>query len=191
MRRISGVCGIVSPLIGLAAVVTTIRNSPWFSWTESELSILGVEGSMATLFNLGLIITGFLSLVFAIGFGRSLVPGRVGHFGVTSLLLGSLSIAAVGFLPRTFDLPHDSASIAFFVLISIALLLIGFSIITRAPKLYGVLSLTAGVITFIFLLAPWPWPGGAIEQLLSCMPWSLWTLAFGVRLLVNVRPIIV
>lgn len=191
MRRISGICGIVSPLVGLAVILVVISNSPWFSWTENDISILGVEGSATLLFNCGLIFTGLLSLIFTIGLNRSFLSNRIGKLGVISLLTGSVGISATGLLPRSIDIPHDIVSIGAFVCAALALLLIGFTAIRNRRMMLGVPCLIGGVLTVVFLLAPWPWNGGAIEQILACIPWALWTLVFGVRLLLSTRPIIV
>jgi hypothetical membrane protein len=189
LTRIAGVCGITSQLVGLVVVLIAIYSSSWFSWTENDVSVLGVEGSATTLFNSGLILIGVLSLIFAIGLWRSFLSSRLGRLGASSLILGSLAISATGVFPRTIDLPHDLSSIAFFVFIALALLLIGSAAITAAQIRWGVPSLTAGALIIIFQLVPWPWSGGAISQSLSCLPWSLWTIAFGVRLLVRPGPL--
>jgi len=189
LRRIAGVCGITSQLVGLTALLVAISSSPWFSWTENHISVLGVEGSATTLFNWGLILTGLLSLIFAIGLGRSLLSSRLGQSGMVSLILGSMAISTMGIFPRSIDLPHDVASIAFFVFIILALLLIGVAAIIASQMRWGLLSLIAGVLIIAFWLIPWPWSGGAIPQLLFCLPWSLWTIVFGVGLLVRDSPV--
>ena len=102
---------------------------------------------------------------------------------MASLLLGSISISAVGIFPRTINLPHDSASIAFYIFIALALLLVGIAAIIASRKVFGVLSIVGGILIVVILRAPWPWSGGAIEQVLACLPWSLWIVAFGVRML--------
>ena len=189
LRRIAGVCGIASQLVALTAILVAISRSPWFNWTEHDISGLGVEGSATTLFNWGLILTGRLSLIFVIGLGKSLLSSRLGQLGMASLVLGSMAISATGIFPRTIDLPHDSASVAFFMFIILALLLIGVALITTSRMRWGLLTLTAGVLIIVFQLVPWPWSGGAIPQLLFCLPWSLWTIVFGFGLLVRARPV--
>ena len=189
LRRIAGVCGITSPLVGLATLLVAVSSSPWFSWTGNYVSVLGVEGSATTLFNCGLILTGGLSLIFAIGLGRSLLSSRLGRLGMGSLILGSMALSAMGIFPRTVDLPHNLASIAFLMFITLALLLVGVAAITASQVIWGSLSLTAGVLIIAFMLVPWPWSGGAIQQLLFCLPWALWTVVFGVALLVRASPV--
>ncbi len=185
LTRVSGVCGIASPLVGLTVISVAVASSPWFSWTENDLSVLGVEGSTTLLFNRGLILAGLLSLIFAIGLRKNLLSSRPGQLGVVSLLLGSVALSAAGIFPRTINLPHDAASIAFFVFIALGLLLVGVAAIAASKMTRGVLSVIAGAFVIALLKAPWPWSGGAIEQFLACIPWSLWTMAVGVRLLMR------
>ena len=187
--RIAGACGITSQLVCLTALLVTISSSPWFSWIENDISVLGVDGSATMLFNWGLILTGVLSLIFAIGLGQSLLLSRLGQLGMVSLILGSMAISALGIFPRNIDLPHDLASIAFFIFVALALLLIGVAAVTASQMMWGLISLTAGVLILVFQLVPWPWSGGAIMQVLSCLPWSLWTIVFAVGLLVDSSPV--
>ncbi len=191
LTRVSGACGIASPLVGLTAILVAISNSPWFSWAEDDISILGVEGSTTALFNWGLILTGLLSLIFVIGLRKNLLSSRLGQLGVVSLLLGSVALSATGILPRSIDVPHDIVSIGAYACGALALLLIGFAAMGSRRMMLGVLCLIGGVLTVTFLLIPWPWTGGAIEQLLAYLPWSLWTIVFAVRLLKGVQPIVV
>ena len=189
LRRISGACGITSQLVAITALLVAISSSPWFSWTENYVSVLGVEGPATILFNWGLILAGALSLIFAIGLGKSLPSSRLGQLGMGSLILGSIALSAIGIFPRNIDLPHDAASVAFLVFIILALLLIGVAAITASRIIWGALSLSAGVMIMALMLVPWPWSGGAIQQLLFCLPWSLWTVVSGAVLLVRASPV--
>ena len=66
--KISGVCGILTPLVAFTFISLAIASSPQFSWTDNALSDLGVvEGVTAVLFNSGLIIGGILAIIFASG----------------------------------------------------------------------------------------------------------------------------
>ena len=186
VRRITGVCGIISQLVGLTALfVAAISNSPWFSWTENHISVFGVEGSAKTLFNGGLILAGIFSLIFAIGLGRCLLSGRLGQLAMVSLILGSIAVFDMGVFPRTFDFMHGASTVAFYVCIIVALILAGAAAITASQIIWGLLSITAAVFVAALLLIPGPLAGGAVSQLLAYLPWSLWTIAIGVMLLVN------
>jgi len=186
VRRITGVCGIISQLIGLAALlVAAVSNSLWFSRTEEHISAFGVEGSVEMLFNGGLILAGILGIIFAIGLGWCLLSGRLGRLAMGSLILSSAAVFAMGVFPRTWDFMHGASATVFFVCITLALLLIGVVAITASQMVWGLLSITAAALVAAFLLIPGPLAGGAITQLLAYLPWALWTIAFGVMLLVN------
>ena len=188
-RRIAGICGIVSPFIALAVLLIAVSSSPWFSWTEYNLSILGVEDSSAGLFNAGLVLVGVLSVTFTIGLRKGLISSRLGELGIANLMLGSIALAATGIFPGTMDLPHDMASGAFFALVTLAFFLVGVAAMTASHTAWGLSSLTASVLIIVLRLIPWPWDGGAIPQLLYCLPWSLWTIIFGIGLLVKSSPV--
>ena len=188
-RKIAGICGIASQIIALTMILVITNNSPWFSWTEYNISVLGVEGSMKMLFNSGLILTGLLSLIFAFGLRKNLLSSRPGQYGVISLIVGSLGIAATGIFPRSIDLPHDVASVFFFLFVILAFLLIGTASIKASRLKWGLLSVISGVLMIAFWRIPWTWNGDAIPQLLNCLPWSLWTLVFSVVLLRNFSPV--
>ncbi len=188
VRRMTAVCGITSQLVALTALLgAVISNSPWFSWTEDHISALGVEGSAKMLFNSGLVLAGILSLIFAIGLGWCFLSGRLGQLAMVSLILGSIAVFDMGVFPRTFDFMHGVSTTVFFVFITLALLLIGVAAITASQMTWGLLSITAGVLVAAPQLVLGPLSGGAILQLLSYLPWSLWIMAFGIMLLV--RPI--
>ena len=187
MRKLTAVCGIISQLVGLTALLAAISSSPWFSWTENHISVFGVEGSAKTLFNGGLILTGIFSLIFAIGLGRCLLSGRLGQLAMVSLILGSIAVFDMGVFPRTWDFMHGASTVAFFVGITLALLLIGMVAIAASQVTWGLLSITAAVLVAAPQLVLGPLSGGAIVQLLSYLPWSLWMMAFGIMLWV--RPI--
>jgi hypothetical membrane protein len=168
--------------IGTLAVV--LARSPWFRWLEQNLSVLGVEGSARVLFNVGIGAAGILGIVFAIGLGRSaLAAGAVGWVGIISLALSSAALAIIGLVPRTVSLPHNIATVAFFVLIALAFCLIGIQFIMGGRLVGGILSIAAVIVIIGFQVVPWPTGGGAVPQLLSCVPWSAWSLVFSIRLL--------
>jgi len=185
VRRITGVCGIISQLIGLTTLLVVISSSPWFSWTENHISVFGVEGSAKTLFNGDLILVGIFSLIFAIGLGRCLLSGRLGQLAVVSLILGSIAVFDMGVFPRTWDFMHGASTVAFFVGITLALLFIGMVAIATSRMIWGLLSITAAVLVAAPQLVLGPLSGGAIVQLLAYLPWSLWTIALGVMLMMN------
>ncbi len=184
--RIAGLCGITSQIVGFTVVLVAISRYSSFSWTENYLSVLGATGSTSALFNYGLMAVGILSLLFAIGLSRSgLLKERMGQAGIICLALGSIAMGIIGIFPRTTGAPHDAASLAFYAFTPLALFLIGAGIMTSAEKRLGLLAFAASILTIALVLVPWPWNGGAIPQALSYLPWSLWSIGFGTKLLIR------
>ena len=184
-RRITGVCGIISQLVGITALLVAVSSSPWFSWTENHISVFGVEGSAKMLFNGGLILAGIFSLIFAIGLGRYFLSGWLGQLAVVSLILDSIAVFDMGVFPRTWDFMHGVSTITFFVGITLALLLIGVVAIATSRMIWGLLSITTAVLVAVPQLVLGPLSGGAVLQVLAYLPWSLWTIALGVMLMMN------
>lgn len=180
--KVAGISGIASQFTAVLALIIAVSRSPWFSWTRNYLSVFGVEGSSSGLFNSGLIASGIFSLIFAIGLTKNLfftaLPGRL---GVWCLLLGSASFAAIGLFPRTTDIPHNLASLGFFLFVSLAIFFIGVQAMRELQTTLGVLSFIMVTLIVAFELAPWP--GGAIAQLITVLPWSVWTVVFSIMLL--------
>ena len=185
VRRMTGVCGIISQLVGITALVVVISRAPEFNWTEDHISFFGVEGSTKTIYNSGLIVVGILSLIFAIGLGRCLLSGWLGQSAMVFFILGSAAVFTMGACPRTWDFAHGASTVAFYVCIIAALVLTGAAAITASQVIWGLLSITTAVFVAALLLIPGPLAGGAITQLLAYLPWALWTIALGVVLLVN------
>ena len=98
--KISGVSGIVTPIVAFAFISLAIVYSPQFSWTENALSDLGVqEGVTAVLFNYGLIIVGILALVFASGL-FVLQKTMLGKIGAFIFVLAALTLMAIDVFPE-------------------------------------------------------------------------------------------
>ncbi|MFC1952381.1 DUF998 domain-containing protein [Chloroflexota bacterium] len=185
VRRIAGVSGIISQFFAIMALVLPVSTAPWFSWTQDHLSALGVEGSMRMMYNWGLILAGIFSVIFVICIGRYFLIGRLGRVALAFLILGSLALFSMGLFPRNWDFSHGASTVAFYVCITLGLVSAGVAAITASQTTWGMLTITAGVLVAALLLIPGPLAGGAITQLLACIPWALWTLALCTMLLVN------
>jgi hypothetical membrane protein len=99
--KISGVCGILSPIVAFTCILFAINYSPEFSWTKNALSDLGVqEGVTAPLFNYGLIISGILTLIFATWLFIFLSDKLLGRIGAFILILDAFAFTAIGIFPE-------------------------------------------------------------------------------------------
>jgi len=107
------------------------------------------------------------------------------YLGVSVLVLGSVALAVIGLIPRINTTPHNIASIAFFTLIPSGIFIIGLSLIKTHLRYWGTFSLTIAISMTLMQVAPWPWAGDAIPQILSSLLWSFWTAAIAIRLLLK------
>jgi len=185
LRKLTGVCGIISQLIGITALVVVISRYPGFNWTEEHISFFGVEASTKAIYNSGLIVAGLFSLLFAIGLGRCFISGWLGWSAVLFFILGSAAVFSMGAFPRNWDFAHGASTVAFYVCIIVALVFAGAAAITASQLTWGLLSIINAILVTAFLLIPGPLAGGGITQLLAYLPWALWTIALGIMLLVN------
>ena len=76
-QRIFIICGIIMPIFFTLLVIITSILRPGYSHIETEISYLGI-GSYSIIQNLNFIISGFLSIGFAIGLGTILPHHRAG-----------------------------------------------------------------------------------------------------------------
>ncbi|MCK4952491.1 DUF998 domain-containing protein [Candidatus Bathyarchaeota archaeon] len=96
--RAAGFCGIISPVIALSLLSLAIVQSPWFNWRINALSDLGVSNVAAT-FNSSLILAGFLSIIFTVGFIESVREPPSGLVGTFLLILSYICLVAIGIFP--------------------------------------------------------------------------------------------
>ena len=185
--RISGICGIISPIFAFSLIFLAINSYELFDWKLNALSDLGVvSGITATFFNYGLIGAGLISMVFAIGlfiFRDKIKLSRISFF---FFILTCVSLIAIGLFPENVKPVHYFVSVAFFVFLSIFLLLSSVSFIFNGQSYIGLFSFS------IFIVATVPWIlnfssnlfiGVAIPEAISGLGISLWTIVFGLKML--------
>lgn len=187
MLKISGISGIITPIVAFTLISLAIAYSPRFIWTENALSDLGIqEGMTATLFNYGLIIGGILTLVFASGLYISLRKTLIGKIGAFIFILDALALTAIGMFPENIKPTHYQVSVAFFVLYPISMFIIGASFLIEKQVKRGLFTfLTAAVaatIWIIYFLTRFV-SGVAIPETVSALAASTWAVVFGYKML--------
>ena len=198
--RISGVCGILTPVAAFTFISLAIYSAPEFSWTENALSDLGVmPGATAALFNYGLIVSGILGFIFATSLFRLVrffeilsadgKPHLLFYRGLGGALLFSvacLALIAIGVFPENVRYAHTIASVAFFVLLIGALghFTIGFWQVKQKPLAVFTLLLTT------VAAAPWGLlfliryvSGVAVPEFISAVAGGVWAAVFGYKML--------
>ncbi len=185
--KISGICGIVTPVVAFTCILLAIAYSPLFSWTGNALSDLGVQSGLTPiLFNYGLAVSGVLAFVFAFGlfkFLKTSISGRVGAF---FFVIAALALIAIGAFNENYSPTHWYVSLTFFVFspLSMLLLLVAFLRLKQ---------LKTGAFTFLTaMVAAVPWvayfavqyvEGVAIPETVSALAVSAWAVVLGFKMI--------
>lgn len=184
--RISGICGIITPIVAFTCILLAIALAPQFSWTDNALSDLGiVTGATSILFNLGLILSGILTLLFASGLFTYFRSNSLGRLSALILVLDSLALTAIGVFPENVKPMHLYASVAFFVLFPISMLFVTASFLRASRARMGLLTLSIALFAAIVWIAEFLLryvPGVAIPETLSALAASLWTVVLGFKM---------
>jgi hypothetical membrane protein len=184
--KVSGISGILAPLVAFTFISLAIVYSPQFSWTENALSDLGVqEGVTAILFNYGLIIVGILALVFASGLFASqrMMLGRIGAF---ILILAALALMAIGVFPENVKPTHYYVSVGFFVLLPISILVLSATFLLTSKVKLGLFTFLVAAVAAAVWIIHWTIPFGsgvAIPEALSAVSASTCSIVLGFKML--------
>ena len=182
--KITTLCSILIPIIIFTSIFVAISVAPWFEWRNNALSDLGVRGVSAFFFNNGLIIGGFFIFIFSICLMR-LLKNKFGSY----LLLGSsISLVGIGIFPETIFILHYLTSAAFFILLTIAMLIIGITMNSNdSYKILGAIALFFSIIALMSPLTISYFNGIAIPEAIACFPAFLWCMFFGVKIIVETQ----
>jgi len=184
--RISGICGIVTPIVAFAFILPAIVLYPQFSWTANALSDLGVvAGTTAILFNSGLITCGVLAMLFASGL-FIVFREMFGRIGAFIFVLGALALIAIGVFPENVKPMHYYVSVTFFVLLPISMFMISAAFLHMAKLKMGIFTFliatfaaTVWIVHFSTRLVS----GVAIPETLSALSASTWSVVLGFNML--------
>lgn len=187
--RISGLCGLIAPIVALTCVVLAIAYYPLFSWTDNALSDLGVqEGISPVLFNYGLVVSGTLAVTFGSGLYILLSHRASGKIGASLFVLDALALVAIGFFNESFRPMHGIASIAFFTLLPLSMVPLMLTFLVTNNKKLGI----ATFVTAFFSAAVWviQWVAQfsrnvAIPEFTSALLASAWTMLIGTKMLME------
>jgi len=185
--KISGTCGILTPIFAFTCTLLALFLYPQFSWTDMALSDLGVvAGATSMLFNTGLIISGLLTLAFGSGLFKFMQEKALGEIGVFVFLLDALALISIGVFPENAKPMHYYASVAFFALFPISMVLITGGFLLMAKVKVGLFTLLAAIFTtavWVVQFSIRPFYGVAIPETLSALAASTWSMILGFRML--------
>ena len=178
--RLLGWLGFIAPVVGFAFIFLAIQTAPWFSWTENALSDLGVEGVTATIFNYGLMATAGMIAAFSLGVQGFTEGDRVGRIGSSLLLLAAVFLFFIGVFPETAGRIHFYFSVAFFVTLSVTVMVLSFYILRQGMKGEGAAVLAAGLFSAMIWILNWD--GMAVPEAISALMLAVTSVIFGYRM---------
>ena len=175
-KRAYALLGIVGPLIAYISIGVSIMLSPWFSWETSALSDLGdaVDSEAAPIFNLGLLLAGFLILVYAIT-----VFKRHAKYTSIFLVMSALSLQLVATFNEAYGFSHVVVSVLLF-------LSIGAASLTYAIERKSYLAVAAfiiGLISWVLFEMKIYSLGVAVPETISTVMAVLWVIFSAIRIM--------
>lgn len=177
--QIAGICGIFIPVVIFTCLGFSIGSSPWFTWTQHALSDLGIQQNTAWVFNNGVILGGILTFIFSFGL-LQILSNKIGAY---LLLLSSVALIGIGIFPETIFVVHYITSASFFILLIIALLIIG---LTSKKNTFeykiGICALVFALIALSSIIFLFYFEGIAIPEAFSCFPAFIWCSMVGIHM---------
>lgn len=176
--QLSGICGILLPLVFLGGLFLSIGQAPWFNWTDYAISDLGIR---VPLFNYTLFIVGIILLIFTLGLYCSLYGERAGP---VVFALSSLYFMGVGLVPLP-DPIHVDTSGLFFIAFPLGFFILGLQLYQKTNAFLRTMSRAALIFTVISVCSPvflLFYRGIAIPEMIILVPGFLWCLRYGIHL---------
>lgn len=182
MLKTASILGVISGVWSVISILIAISVSPWFSWVSNALSDLGVSPA-ALIFNQGLIVSGFLALIFALSHFKIVKSSLGGRVGNVFLVLAAVSLIGIGVFTEDFTPHHFIFSVLFFVFVLFAFLSYGAGFLFEMNcKWLGVYCIVFGVIGIIAWALP-VWDGVAIPEAITAFPAALFIAILGLKAL--------
>ena len=189
-RKFPGALGVFGPLVALVSIAIAILLSlSWFTWEGNALSDLGNYNNgipAAIIFNVGLVLTGILLLVFTYCFSRSVtdLPTKI---GLTPFFIALIFLIAIGVFSENAGRIHFYVSVGFFGSFPFAMWFVGLGFF-RFRKFWW-FSLISIILPFfsIYMWTSWYgglfpfWAGNAIPEITTAFTgigwlWIIWLL---------------
>jgi hypothetical membrane protein len=170
--------GLLGPLTALLFIGISILLSPWFSWGNNALSDLGnsVSSDVAPLFNFGLLLSGFFTILYALTSFRK-------HAKYTSyfMVLTGLALQLVATFNEVYKPLHFQVSVLFFL----TLCFVSVSYIIEKRSVLAVAALVIGFASWILYGLDIYSAGIAVPETVSSMATSIWVVRSALRIYFN------
>ena len=183
-NKVISMCGILAPIVAYISVMISVKRAKWFRWEVHALSTLGARPESELFFNVGMMISGILLSIFAIGF-FIIVRDVASKCGYITMFASGVSLFLVGFVPEDVSILHLYAAIAFYVLYLTSLVIIGASwIIQEKYTWLGILAIACSFFSVAAWLIPWAdygLPGLAIPEIISSIFALSWLIIISIK----------
>jgi hypothetical membrane protein len=142
-ERAYALFGVFGPLLVYASIALSLVLSPWFSWESNMLSDLGhaVTSDAAPIFNLGLLLAGFLMMVYALT-----VFQKHAKYSSYCLLVSTFLVQLLAAFNEVYGSLHYVVAVPHFVMLSFT------SIVYTVEKRSAVALSTFIIVMFSWLL---------------------------------------
>jgi len=173
--------GLFAPLTAIIFIAAAILLSPWFSWGSNALSDLGrsattevaPKSEVAPLFNFGLLLSGFLTILYSITSFRN-------HAKYTSYLLVfvGLTLQLVATFDEVYGSLHFQVSVLFFVALGFA----SISYVVEKRSVLAFAALIIGSVSWILYGMGIYSAGIAVPETISSMASVTWVMLSALRI---------
>ncbi|MEX2689611.1 MAG: DUF998 domain-containing protein, partial [Candidatus Njordarchaeum guaymaensis] len=175
--------GILFPIIAYSSILFAISRASWFSWYLNALSDLGVYPASSTIFNLGLITSGFMYCIFSI-YLINQYKNYLWRIGVLLLILNATSLMLVGVFPENVKFYHGLFALLYFMLFQVSFILLGFSLVRNSDREFGYMFIIGAIFGLMLWFIPWRSMGIigiAIPELLASLANTIPLLLFSIK----------
>ena len=142
-ERVYTLFGVFGPLLVYISILLSLVLSPWFSWESNALSDLGhaVTRDAAPIFNLGLLLAGFLMMIYALT-----VFQKHAKYSSFCLLVSTFLVQLLAVFNEVYGSLHYVVAVPHFVMLSLT------SIVYTVEKRSAVALSTFIIVMFSWLL---------------------------------------
>ena len=142
-ERVYALFGVFGPLLVYVSIVLSLVLSPWFNWESNALSDLGhaVNSDTASIFNLGLLLAGFLLMIYALT-----VFKKHAKYSSFCLLVSTFLVQLLAVFNEVYGSLHYVVAVPHFVMLSLT------SIVYTVEKRSAVALITFMIVMFSWLL---------------------------------------
>ncbi|PVX26489.1 MAG: hypothetical protein CW691_01365 [Candidatus Bathyarchaeum sp.] len=107
--------GVFGPLLVYASIIVSLVLSPWFSWETNALSDLGhaANSEAASVFNLGLLLAGFLLMVYSLTAFK-----KHAKYSSTFLLVSTFFVQLLAAFNEAYGSLHYTVAVPHFLMLS-------------------------------------------------------------------------